>query len=376
MSDISNLLEKVNKIIKKNHVSEPTDFNIFNVLGIESREVYICRFLGELLNPQGRHGFGILFLKNFVINVLDKETDSYSDKLYNNASVVLEDVIEENRRVDIAIYIGNSVFPIEVKIWAGDQDKQLEDYYKHYFNDSKSETIFYLTPNGHEPSDYSRGELKLGTQIRCISFEKHIKTWIKNCLKQINNVNNAYLICKQFLSVIDKMTEESEMSNNILNSIFSENNTVNNVLSALEIAKNIDAIKDRFICDFINNNKSQIIGNNDNYDFKKVENDDKKSDSHIKIAVNRIGESKPIAYLCVDTNLYLKIADGYKKAGESQWNGDDWVYVYVKQRKINLKNPNHSTIQAAYDKNKTMDIDSIGTYLDSIEKDNDNQAEA
>ena len=40
-------------------------YNIFQVLEIESKEVLICRFLGDLLDPNGSHGCKIEFLKRF-----------------------------------------------------------------------------------------------------------------------------------------------------------------------------------------------------------------------------------------------------------------------------------------------------------------------
>ena len=51
-------------------------FNMFQVLGIESKEVYICRVMRELLSPSGSHYQGILFLRAFVRDVLDLTTKS------------------------------------------------------------------------------------------------------------------------------------------------------------------------------------------------------------------------------------------------------------------------------------------------------------
>ena len=43
------------------------NFNVFRVLGLESREVRMhSAFLGELLNPAGSHGLGATFLELFV----------------------------------------------------------------------------------------------------------------------------------------------------------------------------------------------------------------------------------------------------------------------------------------------------------------------
>ena len=34
-------------------------YNVFQVLGIQEKEVVMCRFLADLLDPQGAHGCGI-----------------------------------------------------------------------------------------------------------------------------------------------------------------------------------------------------------------------------------------------------------------------------------------------------------------------------
>ena len=105
-------------------------YNIFQVLEIESKEVLICRFLGDLLDPNGSHGCEIEFLKRFFKLLKAEEV---SDAELMNAKVVLEEHTDNNRRIDIVIHLSTEVYPIEVKIWAEDQDGQLYDYLE-YFN--------------------------------------------------------------------------------------------------------------------------------------------------------------------------------------------------------------------------------------------------
>lgn len=47
-----------------------SEYSIFNVLEIKAKEVVMCRFLADLLSPEGQHGCGILFLKSFLQDVL------------------------------------------------------------------------------------------------------------------------------------------------------------------------------------------------------------------------------------------------------------------------------------------------------------------
>ena len=82
----------------------------------------MCRMLYVLLNPKGSHGHGSTYLDLFLINVLK------IDKSANNAKVTRE-YNAEGRFIDLVIELPDFFIPLEVKIWAGNQNKQLSDYY-------------------------------------------------------------------------------------------------------------------------------------------------------------------------------------------------------------------------------------------------------
>ena len=157
-SDI-NLFKKINENLKaRNYQDTPTDsFNVFKVLGIEYREIYICRLLGAILDPDGAHGLHAEPLKLFLRQL--GWADEIPEDDLNGAYVGLEDSTDNNRRVDILIRIGSYIIPIEVKIWSDDREAQLNDYYHHYFRNDFGHQIYYLTPDGKKPSDSSRGKL-------------------------------------------------------------------------------------------------------------------------------------------------------------------------------------------------------------------------
>ena len=56
-------------------------YNVFQVLGMQEKEVVMCRFLADLLDPQGAHGCGVLFLKTFVRDVLKIKSMSDFDNI-------------------------------------------------------------------------------------------------------------------------------------------------------------------------------------------------------------------------------------------------------------------------------------------------------
>ena len=108
-------------------------FNIFDIANISSDEITICRIIHELLDPKGSHFQGDAYLRLFVDILKLKVNDlEFNDEDYHTVSVRREECITENRnrRIDLVIETETSYIPIEVKIYAGDQNEQCKDYYK------------------------------------------------------------------------------------------------------------------------------------------------------------------------------------------------------------------------------------------------------
>ena len=64
MKNQRDLLSRVSEEWEKSRINSPfLSYNVFRVLGIQEKEVVMCRFLADLLDPQGDHGCGVLFLK-------------------------------------------------------------------------------------------------------------------------------------------------------------------------------------------------------------------------------------------------------------------------------------------------------------------------
>jgi hypothetical protein len=90
----------------------------------------------------------------------------------------------------MVIYTDKYYIPFEVKIWAGDQKRQLADYYDFAKLQKKIvPAIYYLTPYGHKPSDQSWKGLE-NCNIRCISFREHILPWLGECIKILKSYAN------------------------------------------------------------------------------------------------------------------------------------------------------------------------------------------
>lgn len=180
-----------------------SDYNIFHILEVTEKEVVMCRFLTDLLNPEGQHGCGILFLKSFFNDVLN--INRIKDTLLAHTDIIKEFAIDNERRIDIVIYNTHFFIPMEVKIYAGEQKGQCYDYFEYAKKFDENTQIIYLTRFGNEPTEYSR-KAKNGTEIlsddkiKCISWETDICEWLTALLIQLNEPIKSLVV--QYIDAI------------------------------------------------------------------------------------------------------------------------------------------------------------------------------
>ncbi len=175
-------------------------FNIFDIINKSHDEITICKVLTEILSPSGSHFKGNIFLKLFLSNVLKL---SISDDEFETARVYREYQIDTNRRIDLVIETKERFIPIEVKIYAGEQENQCSDYYKK----AKNSKLYYLTRFGDMPSQWSANSLS-NENIECISFADDILNWLEICLKENAIIKTPPIkeILLQLIGVIKKFT--------------------------------------------------------------------------------------------------------------------------------------------------------------------------
>ena len=243
---IKSLLDKTKPIVAENkRIREEREangdfFNIFSILGMEHYEVNThSAFLAELLNPKGSHGKKDTYLRLFVeampLQGIDKAALDTSD-----AKVLTEEPTEEGR-LDIMIGFPASkyIIIIENKIYAGDQEKQLERYRRHAEKAYRGFTLLYLTLDGHEPSEWSTGEKPEKPYWTSISYAKNIKQWLEKCIGN-GEANKVTETIRQYIALIDKLTGqemEDKMSEKLTNLM------TDNLDETLAILDNMDAFK-------------------------------------------------------------------------------------------------------------------------------------
>lgn len=347
----TNLIEKL-KTVSFN-CGNTKSANVLYMLGVENKEVIICKLFASLIEPNGLHCLGIEPLKIFLkcINV-NKE---YSDNMLSNAMVETEELISDNRRVDIVIHIDNDVIPIEVKLYAKDQDAQLCDYFNYYKAvdkdaDKDIDKIYYLTIDGKEPSKSSVGDLKK-ENYSCISFFKEIYSFLSDLENlSIGAENDLIKIIKDFKEVISNLKSDEgnmkEIVEKLMKCFEDNNNQVENEF--LQIVKYSDKIWDEIR--FLTLKHSIEKQSNNKYSLKReIKNKGKLDfDTHCKYAITY--KKTEFAYLAIDLNLYIVINDKEerKKFKVKNLNSDSkiyetnkdyvWKYIKINDKKWDLRN--------------------------------------
>jgi len=184
------------------------NFNIFSILKMESKEnATHSAFLGELLNPEGSHNLGTVFLKLFLETIdLDHiDLESARVKLEHYVGKIDYDS-KTGGRVDIFIWDKeDNTICIENKINAPDQKMQIERYRNYNLRRNK---VYYLTEPGKEPDPVSRGDLISGVDYNIISYENDIIGWLTMCSKEATRLPILRESIQQYIILIKKMTNQ------------------------------------------------------------------------------------------------------------------------------------------------------------------------
>jgi hypothetical protein len=184
------------------------EFNVFSY--IKPDEVRISDLIAELLNPEGKHGQGPAFLKQFV------EQLGYGDWLSGrNPTVRREELITYPKNsygsLDIVIDFGEYGIGIENKVWAGEQRQQLSryrDHLKHRY--SKGFCLIYLTATGKEPKTLSsedQEQLKTARQFKTLTYRGDLQQWLAACEKECTAEKIRWLL-RDFCEFIKSTFEE------------------------------------------------------------------------------------------------------------------------------------------------------------------------
>ena len=202
MSDnYHNLLAKAAQLYEKHGIGRPEPFNVFSSLQNKNghlHEKLHSRFLCVLLDYRKPRDETRENLKDFLQHVGVKDFELCDVKVELECDGI--DILITNADKK-AVVIENKSNPNR-----GDEDKQLWRYYNTLKKDQGYSDIhlLYLTPDGHDPSDNSVGNLDRKL-IKRISYEDIIP-WLERCQKRACGEPALRESVTQYLQLVRRLT--------------------------------------------------------------------------------------------------------------------------------------------------------------------------
>lgn len=301
IGNIKNLLSSARRIAKHQEDLKRLrgeNFNVFSILKMERKENGThSAFINELLNPQGSHLLGNVFLKLFLETIKypfleEFDIESACTKVEHHIAQ-RDDELRTGGRIDIFIKDKyNRTISIENKIDAIDQDYQIERYAN--FNQEKN-TVYYLTKFGLPPSDISKGDKVENRDYFCLSYEKNILKWLSKCQKAAVDLPILRETIKQYAVLIKKLTftmdeeQERELNIEILRHI-EEAEIISNRFRGLQ-----EQISESFRADLVANLALKLKGKYDVMPELKI------ASTNSKIWIDPILEKKSKTYFGIES---------------------------------------------------------------------------
>lgn len=203
--------EKLKKIINKSkdlmkdYLSrDSSEINILNIIKLDAAEHNHSRILNFLFNDfqikNFKNNFLDLFLKKLNIKNIDE------DKF----SIMREYRCDPYGQMDFKFESKNLCIVLEIKIYAEDGQNQLRRYEQYCLENKKDYKIFYLTLDGHKPSEQSIEGFENENKLECISFKEHILPWLEDCLKLVKDEEIKASFILQYTSTLKNLIEEDK----------------------------------------------------------------------------------------------------------------------------------------------------------------------
>ena len=193
------LLAKAAQLYERHGIGCPDPFNVFSSLQNKKghlNETLHSRFLYALLDYKKPREETRENLKDFLLHVGVKDFELCGVKVERECDGIDILIINTDKQ---AVVIENKSNPNR-----GDEDKQLCRYYNKLEESYSDIHLLYLTPDGHDPSDNSVGNLERKL-IKLISY-KDLIPWLERCQKRDENEVALQDAVTQYLQLVKKLT--------------------------------------------------------------------------------------------------------------------------------------------------------------------------
>lgn len=181
-----------------------SDFNIFDF--IKTDELGLSKLIAMMLDSNGEHGQGDLFLKLFINRYGNKK---FKTLLNINITVYKEYSTLKNKRIDILLKNKDFAIIIENKPNGVDQKDQITDYIEHmtnnegYSNKESSPKLLtiYLNQTDKMPNNFSDPKLKKSLEEKresgefcIITYNDFSTNFLQECYEKCESEKFRYFI--------------------------------------------------------------------------------------------------------------------------------------------------------------------------------------
>jgi len=188
--------------------------NIFQILKISKNEIRHSNFLSWLLDPEGSHKLGDIFLKRFLREVFS------SDKFFDIDQVDVEgmdlskvEVLREWKNIDVLIILSDVVVCIENKVYSKEHSNQLKRYKEIIENQfpKHKKTYVYLNPDGDSSETETEQFQPISYDFIVESLERIVSVFGESMNPNVKNYIKDYITTiKREIMGTDQLTELSK----------------------------------------------------------------------------------------------------------------------------------------------------------------------
>jgi hypothetical protein len=234
------------------------EFSIFDYF--RSDEMALSNCLAGMLDPNGRHGQGNIFLRAFFETIFHEKKWTIN---FDYCKVVTEKQANGQRRIDIYLEFIGCIIGIENKPWAADQDRQLNDYSDYLEVSANGKEWFLIYLCNAEPSEKSLSlskREKLTEENRFIQCNySQLIVWLDVC-RSISKALPVRIFIEEIIKFVRiningelEMSEENEARKTICAS-------KNHLTAAFDIYRSLNSVKQDLLKIF-RNDLSTELGN-------------------------------------------------------------------------------------------------------------------
>lgn len=172
---------------------ETSAFNLLSALGLESYETRVhSKIILFLLKEADGQG---VFLRRFLLvlgippEFLEEEWNVFRERAFDGG------------RMDFVLESRSYCAIIEMKLDAEDGESQLARYASFGRMRGKQYCVYYLTPDGHAPTEQSVKGMD-SENVMCISFREELVLWLQSCMEAVEEGSYPHAFLKQYLGAV------------------------------------------------------------------------------------------------------------------------------------------------------------------------------